>query len=83
MMGARKITSGIGILTGGSRTHTGCGRRVGGDAIDLALLGAAFKSKKSNRNKLAIATAAVAGRRLLTRSALSGQQAATATAKFA
>src|SRR6266545_4363374 len=34
---------------------------VRGDAIDLALLGAAFRLKRSNRNKLAMATAAVAG----------------------
>jgi uncharacterized membrane protein len=35
--------------------------RVGGDAIDLALLGAAFRQMRPKRNKLAMANAAVAG----------------------
>src|SRR5262249_58531098 len=35
--------------------------RVGGDAIDLALLGAAFRQMRPKRNKLTMATAAVAG----------------------
>jgi uncharacterized membrane protein len=61
MLGARKITSGIGILTGRQPNANWMWSRVGGDAIDLALLGAAFRSRKSNRNKLAMATAAVAG----------------------
>jgi uncharacterized membrane protein len=61
MMGAREITSGIGLLTGRQPNANWMWSRVGGDAIDLALLGAAFKLKRSNRNKLAIATAAVAG----------------------
>lgn len=61
MLGAREITSGIGILAGRQPNANWMWSRVGGDAIDLALLGAAFKLKKSNRNKLAMATAAVAG----------------------
>ena len=61
MLGAREITSGIGLLTRRQPNANWMWSRVGGDAIDLALLGAAFKLKKSNRNKLAIATAAVAG----------------------
>jgi len=61
MLGAREITSGIGLLTGRQPNANWLWSRVGGDAIDLALLGAAFKLKRSNRNKLAIATAAVAG----------------------
>ena len=61
MLGAREITSGIGLLTGRQPNANWMWSRVGGDAIDLALLGAAFKLKRSNRNKLAIATAAVAG----------------------
>ena len=61
MMGAREITSGIGILTGRQPNVNWMWSRVGGDAIDLALLGAAFRSRRSNRNKLAMATAAVAG----------------------
>jgi uncharacterized membrane protein len=61
MLGARKITSGIGILTGRQPNANWMWSRVGGDAMDLALLGAAFRTKRPNRNKLAIATAAVAG----------------------
>jgi|RhiMetdeSRZDD1v2_1073273.scaffolds.fasta_scaffold187251_1 uncharacterized membrane protein len=61
MLGAREITSGIGILTGRQPNANWMWSRVGGDAIDLALLGAAFRSRRSNRNKLAMATAAVAG----------------------
>jgi uncharacterized membrane protein len=61
MLGARKVASGIGILTGRRPNSNWMWSQVGGDAIDLALLGAAFRLKRSNRNKLAIATAAVAG----------------------
>ena len=61
MLGAREITSGIGILSGRRPNANWLWSRVGGDAIDLALLGAAFRLKRSNRNKLALATAAVAG----------------------
>src|SRR5262245_8383761 len=61
VLGAREITSGIGILTGRRPNANWMWSRVGGDAIDLALLGAAFRLKRSNRNKLAMATAAVAG----------------------
>jgi len=61
MLGAREITSGIGILTGRQTNANWMWSRVGGDAMDLALLGAAFRSRRSNRNKLAMATAAVAG----------------------
>lgn len=60
MLGTREIASGIGILT---QRHpaTGAWSRVAGDAVDLALLGTAFASSKSNRNRLAAATVAVAG----------------------
>ena len=61
MLGAREVTSGVGILAGRRPNANWLWSRVGGDAIDLALLGAAFKLKRSNRNKLALATAAVAG----------------------
>jgi uncharacterized membrane protein len=61
MLGAREITSGIGIIAGRQPNANWMWSRVGGDAIDLALLGSAFGLKKSNRNKLALATAAVAG----------------------
>jgi uncharacterized membrane protein len=61
MLGAREITSGIGILTGRGPNANWMWSRVGGDAIDLALLGAASRLKKSNRGRIALATAAVAG----------------------
>jgi uncharacterized membrane protein len=61
MLGAREITSGIGILAGRQPNANWMWSRVGGDAMDLALLGGAFRLKRSNRNKLAMATAAVAG----------------------
>ncbi|HMV86669.1 MAG TPA: SRPBCC family protein [Blastocatellia bacterium] len=60
LLGAREIASGIGILA--QRKPTGwLWSRVGGDAMDLALLGTAFSLPKANRNRLAAATAAVAG----------------------
>jgi uncharacterized membrane protein len=61
MLGAREITSGIGILSGRQPKANWMWSRVGGDAMDLALLGSAFRLRRSNRNKLAMATAAVAG----------------------
>src|SRR5262245_27785497 len=61
MLGAREITSGVGILTGRQPNAKWMWSRVGGDAMDLARLGAAFRTKRANRNKLAMATAAVAG----------------------
>jgi uncharacterized membrane protein len=61
MLGAREVASGIGILTRRRPDSNWMWSRVGGDAIDLALLGAAFRLKKSKRKNLAIATAAVAG----------------------
>jgi uncharacterized membrane protein len=61
MLGAAGVASGIGILAGRRPNSNWMWSRVGGDAVDLALLGTAFRLKKSNRNKLAIATAAVAG----------------------
>jgi uncharacterized membrane protein len=68
-LGAREIASGIGILTlrghGESPTPFWMWSRVGGDAIDLALLGAAFRSRgifrRANRGRIAAAAAAVAG----------------------
>ncbi len=60
LLGFREIASGIGILT---QTHpTGWVQaRVGGDALDLALLGASLASSASRRGRVAAATAAVAG----------------------
>jgi uncharacterized membrane protein len=61
MLGAREITSGIGILAGRRPNSNWMWSRVGGDAIGLTLLGAAFRQRRPKRNKLAMATAAVAG----------------------
>jgi hypothetical protein len=58
--GMREMTSGIGLLRG-RNTNTWLWSRVAGDAMDLAMLGAAIKAKRRNRGALGIATAAVAG----------------------
>ncbi len=59
-MGLREIASGVGVLTQ-DRPGGALWSRVGGDALDLALLGAAAFSPRSNRGRVALATAAVAG----------------------
>lgn len=59
-MGIREITAGIGILTQ-NKPAEWVWARVAGDALDLACLGAAFTSPKSDPGRLAIATAAVIG----------------------
>ncbi len=58
-IGVREIASGIGILTG--RQPAGVWMRVVGDVMDLAVLGRALGSYPENRNRVAAATAAVAG----------------------
>src|SRR3954451_17666887 len=59
LLGLREIASGIGILS--SRQPAGwLWTRVGGDAMDLTLMGAAFASENSNSPRLAAATATVA-----------------------
>jgi uncharacterized membrane protein len=69
-LGAREITSGMGILTrrrpGESQGPFWMWSRVVGDAVDLGLLVAAFKlgrgrGKRVDRGRIAAATAAVAG----------------------
>ena len=59
-MGLREIASGVGILTG-PRPAGWLWSRVGGDMMDLALLGSALNSESSRKGRLAAATAAVAG----------------------
>jgi hypothetical protein len=59
-MGIREIANGIGILLSPSAA-TAVWARVGGDMIDLACLGAAFTSRRSNRARLMTTAAAVAG----------------------
>lgn len=60
VMGARELAAGVGVLSG-RRPSTWLWGRVAGDALDLALLGAAFGGSRNRRARLAVATAAVAG----------------------
>jgi hypothetical protein len=67
-LGARELASGVGLLASPPRPgplSKWAWSRVGGDALDLALLGAALSSKKGRpgrkrRGALAAATGAVA-----------------------
>jgi uncharacterized membrane protein len=72
-LGAREIASGLGVLRA-VRPGRWLGARVGGDAIDLALLGAALASRQSRRPRVALALAAVLGVAML--DLLSSQQVA-------
>lgn len=59
-LGAREVASGIGILT--RRRPSGwLFGRLGGDLLDLALLGRSFFTPRVDRRRLGVATAAVAG----------------------
>jgi len=60
VLGAREIASGLGILTQ-SKPAPWLWARVGGDAMDLALLRRALSSPRADHNRVAAATAAVAG----------------------
>jgi uncharacterized membrane protein len=70
-LGLREITSGIGILSQ-PRSAGWVWTRVGGDLMDLALLGKAMSSQENDRNRVAVATAAVAGVTVL--DVITGQQ---------
>jgi uncharacterized membrane protein len=59
LFGLREIASGVAIFVQGRRPRQAVWSRVAGDALDLAALGAAFNSRRSNRAKLAFATANV------------------------
>ena len=59
-MGARELVSGVGILSKRQPTQW-MWSRVAGDAIDVALLGAAMNSDRNERGRTAAATAAVLG----------------------
>ncbi len=63
-LGVRELVSGVGILTR-PRSAPWLWSRVGGDVMDLALLGSALRSDDSKRGRVAAATAAVAGLTLL------------------
>lgn len=58
--GLREIASGLAILAG-ERPTGAVWARVGGDLMDLAFLGRAMASDRSERGKVALATAAVLG----------------------
>jgi uncharacterized membrane protein len=58
--GLREIVHGVGILSR-PKPAGWVWSRVAGDAMDLALLGAAFTSDRTDKNRLAAATAAVVG----------------------
>lgn len=63
LLGAREFAAGLGILLHG---HSGwLWSRVIGDVMDLAVLGHGFTERKTNRFRLAMAAAAVAGVMLL------------------
>lgn len=64
MLGLREIASGLGILSG-HRTSGFLWSRVGGDAMDLALLALAMRATPQNRRRILLAVAAVAGVTLL------------------
>jgi uncharacterized membrane protein len=58
--GLRELAAGVGILSE-PRPAAWVWSRVVGDVMDLALLGAGFAARRTNRTRLAAATAAVAG----------------------
>jgi uncharacterized membrane protein len=60
VVGAREIASGLGILTQAKPTPW-LWSRVGGDAMDIALLRSAMSSPQADQNRVATATAAVIG----------------------
>ena len=64
LLGAREIAHGVGIMRSDKPTAA-VWTRVGGDAVDLAFLGAAMADSGTNKRRLGIAAAAVAGVTLL------------------
>jgi L-ascorbate metabolism protein UlaG (beta-lactamase superfamily) len=62
-MGLREIAAGVGILSQqrSKDLASWMWARVGGDAIDLALLGAAYAANKKQRERICAAACAVAG----------------------
>jgi uncharacterized membrane protein len=59
LFGLREIASGVAIFAQGRRPAAALWSRVAGDALDLAALGAAFASPRSNKGRVAFATANV------------------------
>ena len=70
-IGLREIASGVGVLSR-PRSAVPVWARVGGDMMDLALLGRALRSDSSQRGRVAATTAAVVGVTVL--DALTAQQ---------
>lgn len=70
-LGLREIASGVGVLAR-PRSPVPMWARVGGDVMDLALLGRALRSDASQTGRVAAATAAVVGVTVL--DALAAQQ---------
>lgn len=67
-LAVREIVSGVGILSQQKSPARASGwlwSRVGGDAMDLAMLAYAASSSQSRRSRIALATTAVAGMALL------------------
>lgn len=64
LLGAREIAHGIGIMKS-VRPSTAMWTRVGGDALDLAFLGAAGREPEANKGRLAASAAAILGITLL------------------
>src|SRR3954447_2586152 len=60
LLGAREVASGVGILAQ-RRPTPWLWARVAGDAMDLALLGRAFRAADARKARVAGASAAVAG----------------------
>jgi uncharacterized membrane protein len=61
LYGVREITSSVAIFAQGRRPAGAMWSRVAGDAMDLATLGLAFASRRTNRAAAAFATANVLG----------------------
>jgi uncharacterized membrane protein len=76
-IGVRELASGVGILAR-ERPAGPVWTRVGGDVMDLALLGRALRSDDGRRNRLTAATAAVVGLTIL--DVLAAQSLARASA---
>lgn len=58
MVGVRELAAGAGIL-GRARPAAGLWARVAGDAMDVAMLGAALRADGKRRGRMALATASV------------------------
>ncbi len=79
-VGLREMATGVGLLTQ-PRSASFAWGRVLGDAMDLALLGRAFRSDRANQSRVAAATAAVVGVTIL--DVIAGQKLSGADAETA